>query len=175
MSDQYIGEIRLFTGNYAPQGWAMCNGQLLPINENEALFALIGTMYGGDGQTNFAVPDLRGRLPVHTGTNAQTGTTFPMGSMSGTETVTLISDQLPAHTHVPNAQSTTGTATDPTNAFWADTGNSSYPIYANTAPNIAMNNAVISSVGGNQSHDNMMPYLVLTYIIALEGIYPSQD
>lgn len=172
MSDQFVGEIRLFGGNYAPQGWAMCNGQLLPINGNEVLFALIGTTYGGDGQTTFALPDLRGRIPVHTGKNPSTGTNFPLGQLAGVEEVTLVEAQLPTHTHAVNANQALGTQTSPTNAVWAT---STVSQYANTAPNGVMSNATIDVVGGNSPHDNMMPFLVMTYIIALEGVYPSQN
>ena len=118
MSDQYLGEIRMFAGNYAPEGWAMCNGQLLMINQNEALFSLIGTTYGGDGQTTFALPDLQGRVPVHTGRNNVTGTVYPLGQKGGTETVTLVADQLPRHTHAVNAQSQAGTSSTPDNNYW---------------------------------------------------------
>jgi len=171
MSDQYVGEIRVFGGNYAPEGWAMCNGQLLPINGNEALFSLIGQTYGGDGVTNFALPDLRGRLALHMGTGT-TGSIYSMGQVGGSETVTLTSAQLPAHTHAAQAQSAQGTAASPSNAFWAG---STINQYANTAPDGVMDPAALGSAGGNQAHDNMMPYLTLTFIIALEGIYPDHN
>ncbi|UJF33808.1 phage tail protein [Paenibacillus hexagrammi] len=168
MSDQYVGEIRMFSGTYAPVGWVMCNGQLLNINEYQALFALIGTTYGGDGQTTFAVPDLRGRLPIHMGNG------YTLGQMAGTEKVTLVSDQMPVHTHIPNASNVTGTSASPANAFWATSSASNVTPYSTTAPNTAMNPAAISSVGGNQSHDNMMPFLTVTFMIATEGVFPSQ-
>ncbi|CAG7658616.1 phage tail protein [Paenibacillus allorhizosphaerae] len=171
MSDQYVGEIRLFAGKYAPQGWAFCDGQTLKITDNEVLYTLIGTTYGGDGQTTFALPDMRGRVLVHMGTSPLTGTTYNLAQNGGNEIVTLTSTQLPAHTHQVNAQEGTATVSDPTNAFWAG---GQVEMYSSTAPNNAMDPAAISSVGGNQSHDNMMPFLTLTYIIALQGLYPSQ-
>ncbi|WP_127589105.1 phage tail protein [Paenibacillus koleovorans] len=170
MSDQYLGEIRLFSGNYAPQGWAMCNGQILSISENEALYTLIGATYGGDGRTTFGLPDLRGRIPLHTGTNTSTGTVYSIGQKGGVETVILTTAQLPAHTHQVSSNSLDGTSVSPTNGYFAG---SSVNQYSTLSPNAMMNAAAISSVGGNQSHNNMMPFNTLTYIIALQGIFPS--
>jgi microcystin-dependent protein len=170
MSDQYVGEIRMFAGNYAPEGWAFCDGSTLPINGYEALYSLIGTTYGGDGQTNFKLPDLRGRIPVHQG-QSQSGIVYAMGQQSGTETVTLTSAQIPAHTHPVNAQSATGTTNSPNNAFWA--GNT-IKQYAQSAPDGMMSASAITTAGGSQSHDNMMPYLAVSFIIAVNGLYPSQ-
>jgi Microcystin-dependent protein len=172
MSDQYIGEIRMFGGNFAPVGWAFCNGQLLSISENEALFTLIGTTYGGDGQTTFALPDLQGRLPVHMGRNNATGTTFPIGQKAGTESVTLITNQLPAHSHAANSSNLGGTTNSPENALWAT---SSKNQYSDGTPDVALNPAAIGVTGGNQPHDNMMPYIAVSFIIALNGIWPSQS
>jgi microcystin-dependent protein len=172
MSDQYLGEIRMFAGNYAPEGWAMCNGQLLMINQNEALYSLIGTTYGGDGQTTFALPDLQGRVPVHTGRNNVTGTVYPLGQKGGTETVTLVADQLPRHTHAVNAQSQAGTSSTPDNNYWA-TGQVN--LYASTAANGTMGSSAIGITGGNMAHNNVMPYFAVSFIIALQGIYPSQN
>lgn len=171
MSDQYLGEIRLFAGNYAPQGWAMCNGQPLSISQNEALYSLIGTTYGGDGRSVFQLPDMRGRIPVGTGT-AKTGTAYPMGQIGGLEQVTLVESNLPAHTHPVKANQLPGTINSPLNAYFAL---SSLNQYATASPNATMNAAAVSSVGGNDSHDNMMPFYTLTYIIALQGNYPSQS
>ncbi|OXM86654.1 phage tail protein [Paenibacillus rigui] len=171
MSDQYVGEIRMFSGSYPPVGWVLCNGQLLSISEYEALFTLIGTTYGGDGQTNFAVPDLRGRIPVHMGTNYMTGSSYLLGQMAGSETVTLLEGQLPAHTHLPNASSVPGTQSNPANAFWATSDKNQY---SDAAPNTTMNPSIIGSAGGSQPHDNMMPFSTLTFIMAVEGIYPTQ-
>ncbi len=170
--EQYIGEIRIFGGNYAPSGWALCNGQLLNIVEHEILFSLIGTTYGGDGQTTFALPDLRGRLALHMGPNPTTGTQYNLGQKGGTETVTLTSNQLPAHTHAVSAQSAAGTTNSPTNAFWATSGAMQY---STQAPNGTMNPQAVSIVGGDQYHENMMPYLPMNYIISLEGLWPQQN
>jgi microcystin-dependent protein len=171
MSDQYLGEVRMFSGNYAPQGWALCNGQVMQISQNEALYSLIGTTYGGDGQTTFALPDFQGRLPVHTGTNPASGTKYPIGQKGGSETVTLIEAELPSHTHVVNSQQLAGTQTSPSNNFWAT---STVKQYSNAAANAVMDSSSISAVGGNQPHDNMMPFFPVTFIIALEGNYPTQ-
>lgn len=169
MSDMYVGEIRMFTGNYAPVGWAMCNGQLLSISQNEALYTLIGTTYGGDGQNTFALPDLRGRLPIHMSSS------YPIGAMAGTESVTLLSTQMPAHTHIPNASSFVGTSANPSNAVWSASSATNVSPYANPAvPDTTMNPRNIGTAGGNQPHDNMMPFLTVSYIIALQGIFPSQ-
>jgi len=172
MSEAYIGEIRMFAGNFPPQGWALCNGQLLSISEYDTLFALIGTTYGGDGQTTFAVPNLQGRIPIHMGQNPSTGTTYPIGSAAGVETVTLPTNQMPAHTHVAAAQSESGSASEPNNAFWAT---SNLNMYTATAPNAAMSAALLSAAGGSQPHDNMMPYLAVNFIIALYGVWPQQS
>lgn len=167
--DQYIGEIRMFAGNFAPSGWAFCNGQVLPIAENEVLYALLGTTYGGDGQTTFALPDLRGRLPIHQGTSS-TGTSYSLGQTGGSETVSLSVNQLPSHTHVVNATDVSGTEPTPIGNLWAD-GLHRYSTNASTG---TMFQEAISSEGGNQPHNNMMPFTAVHFIIALEGIYPSQ-
>lgn len=168
MSDQYVGEIRMFSGNYAPIGWLLCNGQQLSISQYEVLYTLIGTTYGGDGRTTFAVPDLRGRVPVHMGTG------YVLGQKAGTEQVTLDETQLPAHTHVANASNVVGTSASPANAVWATSSNTAVQPYSTTAPNTTMNPEAISSVGGSQPHDNMMPFLAVSFIIATEGVFPSQ-
>ncbi|MCX7571874.1 tail fiber protein [Tumebacillus sp. DT12] len=165
MSESYLGEIRMFAGNFAPQGWALCNGQILSIAENEALFALLGTTYGGDGQTTFALPDLQGRVPVHP------STAYPRASKSGTETVTLTATQMPAHTHTVNTVNATATAISPNNAVWASGPRSTF---ATTGTPTAMNPASISTVGGSQPHDNMMPSLTISFIISLYGVFPPQ-
>ena len=169
MSDQYVGEIRMFSGTYAPIGWLLCNGQLLNISQYEALYTLIGTTYGGDGRSTFAVPDLRGRVPIHMGSG------YTLGQMAGTEKVTLTASQMPAHTHIPNASNVAATSISPANAFWATSSASNVAPYSTTAPNTTMNPAMISSVGGNQSHDNIMPFLTVSFIIATEGVFPSQS
>lgn len=164
--ESYVGEIRMFAGNYAPQGWALCNGQLLSIAEYDVLFALLGTTYGGDGQTTFGLPDLQGRAPLHV------STTYPLGSKGGTETVTLTANQMPMHTHVPNATTSTAESTDPSNKVWAK---GTYESYAAVAPDAAMSPASISAAGGSQPHENMMPSLAISYIISLYGIFPSSN
>lgn len=167
MSESYLGEIRMFAGNFAPNGWALCNGQLLSIAENEALFALLGTSYGGDGQTTFALPDLQGRVAVHPSTN------YPRASKSGTETVTLTLNQLPAHTHVANANSAISTSSSPVNSLWGANQISSFSDGAGSTP-VQMNAQLLTAVGGNQPHDNMMPSVSISFIISLYGVFPPQ-
>ena len=164
--DQFIGEIKLVAFNFAPKGWALCAGQLLPINQNQALFALLGTTYGGDGKTTFALPDLRGRVAVGAG-QAETGTTYDLGSIGGTEATKLTVGQLPAHAHSVAATSTAATKKNPTSNFPA--GGGSY----GTTHDVQMNASMIGKRGGGQAHDNRQPYVSLEYIIALEGIFPS--
>jgi microcystin-dependent protein len=175
MAQPYVGEIRIFAGNFAPAGWMFCEGQLLPISENETLFNLIGTTYGGDGQSTFALPDLRGRLPVHMGTNAATGTTFTLAESAGVEAVTLTVSQTPSHTHAHGCRSTGGNSTsNPTNAIAGVSDLSQY----NTAlgANVQMGTPAMTSdiAGGSQPHNNFMPYLCVDFIISLFGIFPSQ-
>jgi microcystin-dependent protein len=166
MSSPFIGEIRMFGGNFAPVGWAFCNGALIPISENDALFNLIGTTYGGDGQNTFALPDLQSRVPVHVGPG------FALGQSGGVETVTLTTSQIPAHSHVPQCNAGNGNNQSPQNAFWAQP--STGTAYDNTAPSAVMSPAAIGSSGGSQPHDNMLPFLVVNFIISLFGIFPSQ-
>lgn len=165
----FIGEIRLFGGNFAPFGWALCQGQLLPISEYSPLFALIGTTYGGDGITNFALPDLRGRFPVHQGTGA--GQTTLLGETGGTETVSLNASQLPMHTHTISASST-ATSQSPSNAMPAAWSQSQYSTADPTATQ--MSSAAVTPAGGLGPHENRSPYLGVSFIIALQGIFPSQ-
>lgn len=164
--EQYIGEIRLFGGNFAPRGWAFCHGQLLSISQYDALFTLIGTTYGGDGQTTFALPDLRGRIPLHP------SAAHPLGQRGGTETVTLTRSQLPSHSHTAGAQVDAGTQTSPAGAVWSQSNTNAY---AAVNANAAMSASAITTAGGSQPHDNMMPFLALNFIISLEGIFPSQN
>lgn len=171
LSDQYLGEIRLFAGNYAPEGWAMCSGQSIPINQNNALFSLLGTTYGGDGQTSFNLPDLRGRVPIHMGTSSF-GTAFAAGQTGGTETVTLSEAEMPAHNHQIKASQLPGTSSSPSNNYFAQ---SNMNQYTRLGPNNSMDPQTVSGVGANQLHNNMMPYFTLTYIIALQGNYPSRS
>ncbi len=163
-SSPFIGEIIMFGGNFAPAGWAMCNGQLVPISENDALFTLIGTTYGGDGQETFALPNLQSRLPMHQGSS------HVIGEAGGTESVTLTTAQLPIHTHQPVAN-TSGNQTTPNNGVWA--GGGAINAFVAADPNGAMAN-VAGPTGGSQPHDNMVPFLVVTFCISLFGIFPSQ-
>jgi microcystin-dependent protein len=156
----------MFGGNFAPAGWAFCDGSLLPILENETLFNLIGTTYGGDGQTTFALPNLQSRVPVHVGPG------FVLGQPGGTETVTLTTSQLPAHTHVPQANSGPGNQQGPGGGVWAQP--STGTIYSDVAPALVMNAAAVGQAGGSQPHDNMVPFLVVNFILSLFGIFPSQ-
>lgn len=171
MSSPFVGEIRMFGGNFAPAGWAFCSGQLMPISENDVLFTLIGTTYGGDGQQTFALPDLQGRLPVHMGTG---GGLSPrtIGENGGVETVTLTTQQIPTHNHVPLAVSGNGNQSTPQGGVWAGVTTS---IYTSNAPSTAFNSTLGGSTGGNQPHDNLMPYLAISFIISLFGIFPTQN
>ena len=172
MSQPFIGEIRMFAGNFAPVGWAFCNGQLVPISENDALFNLIGTTYGGDGQQTFGLPDLQSRVPVHQGTLSGVGQNFTLGEKGGTEQVTLTVSQIPAHNHVPRASSTGGDKDDPTNNFWANSSAIQFIDGANA--NTDMNSQILTPAGGSQPHDNMLPFLCVNFIISLFGIFPQQ-
>ncbi|ELK43120.1 MULTISPECIES: phage tail protein [Brevibacillus] len=169
--EPYVGEIRMFAGTYAPRGWAFCEGQLLSIAENELLFSVIGTTYGGDGMTTFGLPDLRGRVPVHMGTNPSTQTAYPLGAMGGTETVVLQSGQLPTHTHTVNVSSTDGTDVEPGGHVWAKRISQ----FSQNQAAIQMSPLAVESIGGNQPHNNMMPYTVISFIIATIGYYPVQS
>jgi microcystin-dependent protein len=167
MGEPFLSEIKIVSFNFAPQGWAMCNGQLLPINQNQALFSLLGTTYGGNGQTTFALPDLRGRIPLHMGSG------FTLGQAGGEQAHTVTISELPTHTHVATA-STLGPAAGATTAqnnFLCAPGAELY----NNAPDNTMNPGIVANVGGSQAHQNMSPYLVLTFIIALQGIFPSRN
>ncbi|WP_431027703.1 phage tail protein [Lysinibacillus sp. LZ02] len=170
MADAYIGEIRMFSGNYAPVGWALCNGQVLLINGNEALYSLIGTMYGGDGRTTFALPDLRGRIPIHKSQQ------YALGSVGGTERVTLTQAELPAHTHTVRANANQNDAinSSPASGVWGYTSFTSYQ--TNTASGIVpMDERLVEAIGGSTSHNNMMPSFAINFIIATVGNYPVQQ
>lgn len=177
MSEPFIGEVRMFGGNFAPRGWAFCNGQLMSISQNTALFSLLGTTYGGDGQTTFALPNLQGRFPMHWG-NAPGLTQRTLGELSGSESVTLLVNQMPAHTHGASAVTTDGNTDNPTGAVWArGVDGSSNPLsnYSDATPNAAMKNGAIAPAGGNQPTPVMNPFLCVSFIIALEGIFPSRS
>lgn len=163
MTNPFIGEIRIFAGNFAPQGWAFCDGSLLDIATNDALFNLIGTTYGGDGVNTFALPDLRGRIPFHSGVD-------PIGTASGQETVTLQTSQLPQHTHIAQASANAATATTPAGNTWASWGDAQY---VDVVPDQPMDPAAIGPAGGAQPHENRPPYLGLSFIISLFGIFPT--
>lgn len=170
MSNPYVGEIRLFAGNFSPAGWMLCQGQVLAIAENDTLFNLIGTTYGGDGQSTFALPDLRGRVPVHQGQGSATSQRT-MGEAGGSETVTLLGSQMPLHTHALQANPATASGTAPGGAVLAATTVASYGPAPGTT---AMTASAVSNAGGGQPHENMAPTLTVNYIISLFGIYPPQ-
>jgi microcystin-dependent protein len=171
MSDPFIGEIRMFAGNYAPRSWAFCDGQMLSIAQNTALFSLLGIYYGGNGQTTFALPDLRGRVPIHQGTGINmSGRTI--GEIGGLEGIALVPNEMPRHTHTVNAQSKRGNTNDPTDAVWAT---STLNQYDGNISGSKMMSGIISSSGLEQSHNNMMPLLGVSFIIALTGIFPSRN
>jgi microcystin-dependent protein len=165
MAQPYVGEIRMFAGNFAPAGWMFCEGQLLPIAENETLFNLIGTTYGGDGQSTFALPDLRGRLPIHQGNG------FTLAETGGAETVTLTVQQMAAHSHAMLASNDIPTLSSPANNVL---GQAAAKFYRAGNPTVQLNPAAIGPVGGSQPHTNFQPYLCIDFIISLFGIFPSQ-
>jgi len=174
MSDPFIAQITMFGGNFAPRGWAFCNGQLLPIAQNTALFSIVGTTYGGDGRTTFGLPDLRGRVPMHAGTGPGL-TPHQLGQKSGSESVVLTASQLPSHNHAANCVAPGGNSSDAANNFWADDAGVSSGTYHSGPPTATMNAGAIGSSGGGQPHDNMQPYQVVNFIIALQGIFPSRN
>ncbi|MBB6634753.1 phage tail protein [Cohnella thailandensis] len=173
--DPYLGEIRLFAGPFAPQGWAFCFGQVLKTIENQALFTVIGNMYGGDGRDTFQLPDLRGRAPMHWGQGPGL-TSRSLGVVGGETTVNLTLDQMPVHNHLPGTHSAAN-ETSPVGAIWATTqkvGKASPKAYSNVG-SVPMNPLAIGSTGGSQAHNNMQPFLELNFIIALEGIFPPKS
>jgi len=165
MGQPYIGEIRIFAGNYAPAGWMFCEGQTLPISEFDTLFTLIGTTYGGDGESDFMLPDLRGRIPMHQGNG------FVAAEQGGAEEITLTNQQMPVHTHAFLASASGGTLNSPANALTA--ASSTIDLYRETSPSVALAPNAIGPVGGQQPHTNFQPYLCLNYILSLYGIFPS--
>lgn len=165
MTEPFIGEIQIFPFAFAPRGWALCNGQLLPINQNQALFSLLGTTYGGDGKATFALPDLRGRVPVHFGNGVT------LGQSAGEETHTLTPAEMPTHTHAVMAGGE-ATAIPPAGNVWGSVAGQN--LYAATAT-AAMAGAAISTAGSSQPHNNMQPYAVLNFCIALQGVFPSRN
>ncbi len=168
MAQPYVGEVRIFAGNFAPAGWMFCEGQLLPISEYETLFNLIGTTYGGDGQSTFALPDLRGRIPIHFGNG------FALAENGGVETVTLTVSQIPSHSHPFLATNNPAASLNPNNQTLGATEASTITAYGTDAPLVNLSPNAISSVGGSQPHTNFQPYLCVDFIISLFGIFPSQ-
>lgn len=167
MSEPFLGEIKIISWNFPPKGWAFCNGTLLPINQNQALFSILGTTFGGDGRQTFGLPNLQGRTPLHVGNG------IVLGEMGGETTHTLNISELPAHNHVPVGSSTNpSTATSSLNHLWGYNQNNPY---AASPDGTAMKTACILPTGGNQPHENMSPYLVLNFVIALQGIFPSPN
>ena len=174
--DGYYAEIRMFAGNYAPRGWMFCHGQLLPIEPNQALFAIIGTFYGGDGDTNFALPDLRGRVPMSFGQGPGLSN-YDVGQSGGVESVNLNTTQIPAHNHALSASNAAGTATSPSGnhpAVVVDPTANPMSAYG-SGTLVPMNAASIGSTGGSQPHTNLQPHLVVNFIICIEGIFPPQN
>lgn len=164
MADPFIGELKLVAQSFAPKGWALCNGQLLAVNQNQALFAVLGVTYGGNGVTTFALPNLRGRVPLHQGPR------YVAGSTGGEESHILTSAEVPVHNHPARAQST-ASAVSPAGAEWASTGDASYTV----SPSGVMAPGAVANAGGGQAHENRPPFLVLSWIIALNGVYPSRS
>jgi microcystin-dependent protein len=175
MSDPYIAEIRMFGGNFAPRGWAFCNGQLLSIAQNTALFSLLGTTYGGNGQTTFGLPNLQDSSPMGQGQGPGL-TPRVQGETGGEANVTLLASEMPAHTHLPQADASGGGQTSPTNATWGAGGRGRPPAYsANQTPGATLSAQALATTGGNQPHNNRSPYLGVSFIIALQGVYPSRN
>jgi microcystin-dependent protein len=168
MAQPYVGEIRMFAGNFAPAGWMFCEGQLLPISENETLFQLIGTTYGGDGQSTFALPDLRGRIPIHQGNG------FILAETGGAEEITLTAQQIAAHTHAFLGSSNLATGTSPAGQVVGKSSGATTLPYGTDVPVSALNAQAVGSTGGSQPHTNFQPYLCVDFIISLFGIFPSQ-
>lgn len=165
MSTPFLGEVKIISWNFPPKGWAFCNGQLLPINQNQALFSLLGTTYGGDGRVTFALPNLQGRAPLHFGEG------ITQGQAAGEAAHTLITTEMPAHNHIPQGSTAAPNQGAPGGNYWAALAGS----YSTAQPDNTMNPASISQVGGGQPHQNMQPYLVLNFIVALQGIFPSRN
>ncbi|MGN6608169.1 MAG: phage tail protein [Jatrophihabitans sp.] len=176
MTDPFLGEIRMFAGSYAPYGWAFCAGQLLPISQNTALFSLLGTYYGGNGTSNFALPNLNGSVPVGQGQGPGLSDRV-LGETGGAEAVGLLVGEMPSHTHQATAVSSNGDLTSPAAlTTWAPArfGRAAQNLYSTGAPDVVMNANALALAGGNQPHNNMPPYLAVTFIIALQGIFPSR-
>lgn len=172
MSEPFVGEIRMFAGNFAPRGWAFCDGQLLAVSQNDALFSLLGTIYGGDGRTTFGLPDVRGRVPIHAGSGPGLSPRR-LGAKGGAEKVTLTVNQLPSHGHTMRAVTGFADRSSPQGAVLA--ASATTDIYNTEGVDSNLNSAAVSSVGGSRSHTNLQPFLCINFIIALFGIYPSRQ
>lgn len=172
MSDPFVAEIRIFGFNFAPTGWALCNGQLLPISQNTALFSLLGTTYGGNGQTTFGLPDLQGRAPMHPGQGPGLSL-YDLGQEGGTESETLLISEIPSHSHSATPKTSLGNSATPGGQAWA--GSTIAKQFVSTAPDIQMNPAALSVVGGSLPHNNLPPYLVFNFCIALQGVFPPRS
>ncbi len=171
MGEPYIGEIRMFAGNFAPNGWMFCEGQTLPISENDALFTLIGTTYGGDGQETFNLPNLASRVPIHMGTGPD-GNTYQIGEAAGVESVTLTTQQIPIHTHALTASTAAGAVNSPANQVIA--ASPSIKLFIEDTPDSTLAASAVSPVGGSQPHENCQPFLCINFIISLFGVFPTQ-
>lgn len=176
MSNPFLAEIRIFTAGFAPKGWAQCDGQLMPISQNTALFSLLGTTYGGNGTSNFALPNLQGCAPMQAGQGP--GLTLrDLGETAGEQTVTLLQTEMPAHSHTAQCLSAGNATQSPANAIWAGGGRGAPPMYTPSVPanNVQMNPFALSIAGGSQPHNNMQPFLGLMFIIALQGVFPARS
>ncbi|MEM1181030.1 MAG: tail fiber protein [Acidobacteriota bacterium] len=173
MSEPFLAEVRIVGFNFAPRGWAFCDGQILPINQNQSLYSLLGTTYGGDGRTSFALPDMRGRVPMHVG--ASNGTEHREGQKSGEETHTLAASEMPQHDHAMHGTSNAPSSTSPSNAMPAQAPTSVGNLYRQDTINATFRSASILNVGGGQAHNNMQPYLAINFVIALQGLFPSRN
>ncbi|HEY2134637.1 MAG TPA: tail fiber protein [Xanthobacteraceae bacterium] len=180
MSAPFVAEIRIFPFNFAPRGWAMCDGQLLPISQNTALFSLLGTNYGGDGKSTFALPNLQGSVPIHTDQYSGGGQ-YPIGAQGGSQFVQLLTSEIPLHSHLLQASTGTATSTSPSNAVYmqgqyndGQGGTGAVELYVTLAPNATFNPATIAVAGGGQPHNNMMPYLTFNFCIAMQGVFPAR-
>jgi microcystin-dependent protein len=170
MAEPFLSEIRIMSFQFAPKGWALCNGQLMPINQNQPLFSLLGTTFGGDGRVNFALPDLRGRTPIHVGSG------HTLGERGGEQAHTLSIAELPTHVHVAQGVNAAATTTDPTNGFFAQAPAAIGAVYSTAnSPLVALNPQSVANAGGSQAHLNMQPFLTLNFCIALQGIFPSPN
>jgi microcystin-dependent protein len=172
VAEPFLGEIRLFSFNFAPRGWAQCNGQIMPINQNQAIFSLLGTTYGGDGRTTFALPNLQGRVPVHPGQFQSDPIQVSLGERSGEELHLLSVSEIPSHMHTVVATTKVADSADPSNKLWAS---STVSGYSYNPPNVIMSTQALAAAGGSQPHENRQPYMVLNFCIALQGIFPSRN